>query len=313
MDSDSSNNQVFTCLDFCANSAITGSKFLCTSGNYTVTSNATTVNWSITSGGSLATLSNATSNTATLTQANATSSGYVTLAVTFSNDRCGPANAILTIWVGKPVVANFNIIGASDTVAVNSTNQFNVNYATEAVSYDWTVTSSSNSCADSNGLYPPGVVLPKFSNGSTSYSSVTPYATVSWGNCPGTFLVNCKAVNPCGFVGYYTRIITVYNPSGGGGGDPCPTSLQVFPNPVESSNLVVNIVPPPDPCGTPNRINQNEKNYLKIYDLYGNLVYSKTYQTDEVIINDLNLKRGHYILNVVTYYCKRNKEIIIVK
>lgn len=306
----------FNCINFCANSAITGSKFLCTSGNYSVTSEATSASWSITSGNSLVTLSNATSTTATLTQTNSTSTGYVTLFVTFGNNRCGTADATLTIWVGKPRVTNFSIIGASDNVPTNSSDQFNVNYATEAVSYDWTVSSLSSTCTDSNGFYPPGIVLPKFSNGSASYSSVTPYSTISWGNCSGTYLVNCKAVNTCGFTAYYTRIVNVYGPGGGGGGgeDPCLPSLQVYPNPVNDDDLVVNLIPPPDPCGgIPSRMSQDGKNILKVYDMLGNLVYTKTYNSLEIRINDLNLKRGHYILNVFTSSGKTNKEIIIVE
>lgn len=316
LDADISNNQIFNCINFCANAAITGSKFLCTTGNYSVTSEATIANWTITDGNSLATLSNATSTTATLTQTSPTSSGYVTLLVTFGNERCGTTNATLTIWVGKPRVTNFSIIGASDNVPTNSSDQFNVNYATEAVSYDWTVSSLSSTCTDSNGFYPPGIVLPKFSNGSASYSSVTPYSTISWGNCSGTYLVNCKAVNPCGFTAYYTRIVNVYGPGAGGGGgeDPCLPSLQVYPKPVNDDDLVVNLIPPPDPCGgIPSRMAQDGKNILKVYDMLGNLVYTKTYNSLEIRINDLNLKRGHYILNVFTSSGKTNKEIIIVE
>jgi hypothetical protein len=304
----------FNCINFCANAAITGSKFLCTTGNYSVTSEATIANWTITDGNSLATLSNETSTTATLTQTSPTSNGYVTLLVTFGNERCGTTNATLTIWVGKPRVTNFSIIGASDNVPTNSSDQFNVNYATEAVSYDWTVSSLSSTCTDSNGFYPPGIVLPKFSNGSASYSSVTPYSTISWGNCSGTYLVNCKAVNTCGFNAYYTRIVNVYGPGGGGGEDPCLPSLQVYPNPVNDDDLVVNLIPPPDPCGgIPSRMSQDGKNILKVYDMLGNLVYTKTYNSLEIRINDLNLKRGHYILNVFTSSGKTNKEIIIVE
>jgi len=47
-------------------------------------------------------------------------------------------------------------------------------------------------------------------------------------------------------------------------------------------------------------MSQDGKNILKVYDMLGNLVYTKTYNSLEIRINDLNLKRGHYILNVFT-------------
>ncbi len=58
---------------------------------------------------------------------------------------------------------------------------------------------------------------------------------------------------------------------------------------------------------------EDGKNILKVYDMLGNLVYTKTYNSLEIRINDLNLKRGHCILNVFTSSGKTNKEIIIVE
>jgi hypothetical protein len=218
-----------------------------------------------------------------------------------------------TIWVGKPIVPNINILGASANEAVSSSDQMNVNFGTGVATYDWSVSSLSNSCADSNGFYPPGVVLPKFSNGSTNFSSTSNYATINWGNCPGTFLVNCSAVNSCGGIGFTTRVITVYN-STGGGGDPCEPTLQVYPNPASESDFTINLIPPPDPCdGLPAGRFTNSVNHVKMYDLYGNLVYTTTYKTDYLTIKDLNLKKGHYILNVQTALGKSKREIIIVK
>lgn len=44
-----------------------------------------------------------------------------------------------------------------------------------------------------------------------------------------------------------------------------------------------------------------------------NLVYTKTYNSLDIRISDLNLKRGHYILNVFTSSGKTNQEMIIVE
>lgn len=219
------------------------------------------------------------------------------------------------VTIGKPTVLTNGITGGNSSQYINTTSQLNVAWANGATGYQWTVASLSNTCVDYNGVPVSGAILPKFSNGSSSITTVSPVAFVNWGSCPSDVVVNCSAVNVCGSTPIGYKVATVYGSGGGGGGeDPCLTRLQVYPNPVKNNDLVVNLLPPPDPCGDiPSRITQDGKNILNIYDMLGNLVYTKTYNSLEIRISDLNLKRGHYILNVFTSSGKTNKEIIIVE
>ena len=107
---------------------------------------------------------------------------------------------------------------------------------------------------------------------------------------------------------------------GGGGENPCEGQLAIYPNPVNESNsstgeFEVNIVYPGDPCDDypefPGR--NGNVNQVKIYDFYGNLVHSQEYNSDQMKISDINLKRGNYILNVFTSKGFSKREIIVVK
>lgn len=310
LDNDQNNTDLFNCLGYCANAAIVGSDFLCTTGNYSVPQDATAANWSISQGANLVTLTNSNSLTATLTALNNTVKGYVTLNVIFGNAKCGGASESRTIYVGKPSISNYEITGSGT--------QYSVTPATGVTSYTWTIEPFSNNCANSNGLYPPSVILPKFNTGNglvSTYTSASSMAFISWGNCPGIYLLNCKAVNACGFTSYNTKTINFGNYSGGGGGDPdpCIPGLAIYPNPVEDDEFTIELIPPTNPCiptlerGTP------EENYVRIYDFYGNEVYAKLFRTSHIKISGLQLKRGHYALNVFTASGQSKREIIIVK
>lgn len=139
-------------------------------------------------------------------------------------------------------------------------------------------------------------------------------AFISWGNCPGIYLLNCKAVNACGFTSYNTKSINFGNYNGGGGGnpDPCVPGLQVYPNPVEDDSFTITIKPPTNPCIPELEGRMTEENHVKIYDFYGNEVFARTFNSSEINISGLHLKRGHYVLNVFTARGQNRKEIIIV-
>ena len=118
------------------------------------------------------------------------------------------------------------------------------------------------------------------------------------------------------------KAVNVYSTTGGGGGgeNPCEGQLLVYPNPVNESNSTtgefdVNIVYPGDPCDDypefPGR--STNLNQVKIYDFYGNLVYQKEYNSNQIKISNVNLKRGNYVLNVFTSKGFEKREIIVVK
>lgn len=318
------------CSLFCTNSstAITGSKYLCGSGNYSVTSEATTVNWFITSGSQYATLSNATSNTATLTATNS-SVGYITLVANYSNVRCGSASATITIWVGTPQYVSQPIANGYDNVPINSASTLTVQAVPGAQEYYWWLIEISNSCGcttnpDGLTLCPSGTIKPKFTanNSTSSYTSTSTSVNINWGNCAGNYVLNCASKNPCGLTGINYKAVNVYSTTGGGGGgeNPCEGQLLVYPNPVNESNSTtgefdVNIVYPGDPCDDypefPGR--STNLNQVKIYDFYGNLVYQKEYNSNQIKISNVNLKRGNYVLNVFTSKGFEKREIIVVK
>ena len=315
------------CSAFCSNAQITGSTLLCTTGNYSVTNEATTSSWSISEGSSLVTMS-VSGNQVTINQVNPSSSGYITLNANYSNSRCGSASVSKRIWVGRPDVQDQNIYGGYDNVPKNTQSTFSVTPVPGATQYNWTIYTNSNNCGcttDSNGLTicPSGTVFPKFSsNNSTSFTTTSTSASVNWGNCVGTYTVNCVAQNACGTDGIYYKVVDVFSTTGGGGGgsNPCEGELLVYPNPINknggSGDVSVNIVYPGDPCDddiNSLRTSSTNQNQITIYDFYGNKVYSNQYATDEFSIKGIDLKRGHYILNIFTSKGFSKKEILIVE
>ena len=319
-------NLIDNCSAFCSNAQITGSTLLCTTGNYSVTNEATTSSWSISEGSSLVTMS-VSGNQVTINQVNPSSSGYITLNANYSNSRCGSASVSKRIWVGRPDVQDQNIYGGYDNVPKNTQSTFSVTPVPGATQYNWTIYTNSNNCGcttDSNGLTicPSGTVFPKFSsNNSTSFTTTSTSASVNWGNCVGTYTVNCVAKNACGTDGIYYKVVDVFSSTGGGGGsNPCEGELLVYPNPINrnggSGDVSVNIVYPGDPCDddiNSLKTSSTNQNQITIYDFYGNKVYSNQYATDEFSLKGIDLKRGYYILNVFTSKGFSKKEILIVE
>ena len=130
---------------------------------------------------------------------------------------------------------------------------------------------------------------------------------------------NCIAKNPCGEDGISHKVVNVIGSGGGGGGsDPCPESMSVYPNPVEGSVINIVLPPPGDPCGeipgyvSKTSVEEKTESDIRIYDLFGNQVYSNKMKGRESKVN-LNLKPGHYVLNVFSSNGKVKREVLIVK
>ena len=326
LDNISNNEDNFNCLEFCSNAQIIGSTLLCSTGIYSVSSLATSSSWSISEGSSLVIMS-VSGNQVTINQVNPSSSGYITLNANYSNTKCGTASVSKRIWVGRPNVQDQNIYGGYDNVPKNTQSTFSVTPVPGATQYYWFIYNASTTCGcttDSSGLTicPTGTILPKFSsNNGTTYTSTSTSATVNWGNCTGTYVVNCIAKNACGEDGIYHKIVDVFSTTGGGGGsNPCEGELLVYPNPINrnggSGDVSVNIVYPGDPCDddiNSLKTSSTNQNQITIYDFYGNKIYSNQYATDEFSIKGIDLKRGHYILNVFTSKGFSKKEILIVE
>ncbi len=281
--------EIFDCSAFCSNSEIIGSDFLCTTGVYSVTNQATTVNWSVSDPNNLVSFTT-NGNEITLTQNN-NLNGTITLTVNFENDACGSTSVTKDIWVGKPTVTTSGLNGGYDNVSINTSSQFGVAWAEGNTHYYWSVTPNTT-CSAGSG---PTI---NYTNQNT-YNSTSRYANINWGVCPGTYSVVCYAKNNCGMTYIGQKWVTVYDPNNN---DPCPPiGLKVFPNPVKNGSITVQKPAPGDPCNDdpldPNK-QMNIINDVKIYDMYGVLVYTNSFNTNKFNINGLKLKRGHYILNV---------------
>lgn len=328
LDNDPNNQEIFNCLNFCSNTQIIGSSFLCLTGVYSVTNEADpnlTV-WSISSGNNLATLTS-NGNQVTLNQTNPNQSGYITLNATYSNGRCGPATATKTIWVGNPQYTGQQLNGLAQ-LNKNTTTSYSVNSQPLGTThYVWTISVIGSSCGcytDSNGLLicPPSVVFPKFyENNSNSLTTTFTSVMVNTGNCNGTFLVKCTAVNNCGttlVAGKYIEVVDCIE------ANKTINTIDVYPNPMPAGNINVTLkLPPgPSPCGgeiiNPLRTtNSNENNTISntlfIYDFYGNKIKEAKFDADEFVLNDLNLSIGTYIINVFTNTGLQYKEVLFVR
>jgi Putative serine esterase (DUF676) len=234
------------------------------------------------------------------------------------------------VHIGAPSVSNIQIGGTFDWVSTFS-GSVGIGVAPDPTisSYIWSVAydpiDSPITCPAVNPR------KAKFQGGTTvgfvnSLATTSPNASIDYGNCVGSYIVTCTAINACGSTDYIQKETFVGPPSS----NPCThpktgLKLSIAPNPVKDGQINVSLSRTIDmvPC---NYLNNGNKQALKlnpieevienkalIYDLFGNLVYSKTFITDEFTLTDINLKRGHYILNVFTSKGESSKQVIIVE
>ncbi len=303
------------CSYICANVPINGPSTLCTFATYTAPVGGNNFFWSITQGASLVTLSgNGTANITLTALPNVSGSVILTLNMG-DNGTCGNVVVTKNVWVSIPKVTNFAITGGYDNAPINSSDTFNVSIAQGATSYQWSIIRLSTNCVcitDADGLLqcPPNTTFANFQYGSSSST-----ASINWGSCQGTYVVNCSAANDCGLDGIGHKVVNVYsNSGGGGGGNPCIPQLQVYPNPIKNGIIEANIAFPGNPCNnnlSSFRINENVE--IEIYDLQNNKVVSRKFNKNNINISDANLKKGHYILIAKIENEKPIKKIIIIE
>ena len=295
--------QTTNCSFICSDAQISGGT-LCTTANYTAPlSNATFFNWTITQGANLATLSNATSQTATLTKVG-TGSGNITLSLTLGNSICGSTVITKTIWAGKPSFPSTGIVNGATNVNFNETRTYTYSGGAPSgatTNYEWYVDAPIN---DNGGPTCAWQII----SGQGS-----PSITFQTGCIATTAVVVVKATNSCGTDIEYIYVTITEN----GTSDPCNTIITTYPNPISNSNnLQVNLVNP-DPCGELNGVASTTSapvnNEVKIYDFYGVLVYSSNYSTDSMTLSNINLNSGNYILNVFTNTGKVLRKILVVQ
>ncbi len=292
------------CSFVCNDAKINGADAICTSENYTVSNLATTFNWSITQGNNLVSLTGNGTNTIVLSAINTNLSGNVTLNIYLGNSKCGYTTITKNIWVGKPANLQANYItGGYDNVSVGSSNSFNINPVPGATNYQWRVIPISTN--DNN--------IPNCQ--SASITSTGTSANVNWGTCVGTYEVSVLAINTCGTKSVDYKIVNVFTNSGGGGGggNPCNTaSVQISPNPVRTGTIVMDVIYPPCDDTDPNA-RAAISNTVDIYNFQGNKVYTNQFESSSINVTNINLIRGHYIINVTTERGQSIRKTLIVE
>lgn len=230
------------------------------------------------------------------------------------------------IYVGVPIIdpSNYNIFGVYGWyyAGIANNSEANVLAPITTNSYKWTI-----EIADPNfAPYCPNTnsSLAKFTtNGSTVSTNnnaecytPSPKVNINWGNCTASYILRVFAINECGENNFLDTAVTVSKTS------PCTSGSDnyffVNPNPVKNKTLTVNIEEDQIPCDPPlsfnNKTIYDNTKTVKIYDLQGNLKYSNSFNTEQnIIINDIDLNLGHYILNVRSSSGQNNSEIIIVE
>ena len=91
------------------------------------------------------------------------------------------------------------------------------------------------------------------------------------------------------------------------------SNLRFSQNPIKGGNLVANVIYPPIDCDPKVSIGKTINNEIKIYDFNGNVVYTSNQNTDELVINDLQIKKGIYLFQVVTENGDIIKDTIIIE
>mgnify|MGYP005851828795 CR=1 FL=1 len=301
---------------------ITGPSALCSFATYSVNNlpnGISVTSWSV-SNSNIATITG-NGNFATLS---ALGNGVVTVEATLTNS-CGQTDEILKsgINVGDPTVTDNFIIGGSDNMVVNSTSTLNVNPAIGATQYYWFI-STINTETACQGLSTQN--RPRFfQNGNFFSQSITTtnnYVTIDWGDCTGTYAINCRAVNSCGTSDYTFTTTNVFERND----FPCDQNrvennsneIKIYPNPTKNGFINVRR-PDPRPCDIL-ILNKEESNSIKsllnivkIFDMNGNILYENSFNTNEFEIKKSNLKSGRYILNIESSDGRNTSDMIIVE
>lgn len=135
------NIDLFNCTPFCTNTEITGDDVLCTTGIYSVTDLATTVNWTVIDPDNLVSFTS-NSNEITLNQLNPNNFGIVTINVIYGNQKCGFVTATKDIEVGiLPDNLNSASLTGENSICGSQSYTYNVNGFNHpcVTSINWTV------------------------------------------------------------------------------------------------------------------------------------------------------------------------------
>lgn len=305
---------------FTTTSAITGGGIICPGAtatfNLTDSGSFSNVTWSIPEIG-VSTILSSTNSSVTI-QAMASETFTINAVV---ENACGQTQTITkTFNIGVPDVNPFynTISGLYDNYFTNySPFEIGVYPIANATSYIWTITGSSTPTTCAN--------RPKFLNGSATMTTYSNYATINIGNCEGNYVVSCRPANACGqSFGIQSRGFTVGNNSDSD--NPCdngPIEL-IMKNPIkENDGILLNIHHSQLPCDPLNNLKiakpftkeevENIEYSIDICDFYGRKLISRKEKTNKIIISNLNLSKGKYIINISNNLGHVKREILIVE
>ena len=275
---------------------ISGNLRLCSGSTpFTVTNlpvGHTFSSWSISSS-SIATLSSTNSATTSLTKVG---QGTVTLTANILNSCNETIPITKTIYVGAPILPATAFVNGATYTGYNQTLNYSLSSSSinGGTSYQWSVDGPMN---DNGG--PTGAWQILGGQG-------TQTITLKSGCISATVVVRVVATSSCGSSNTKYIYVTV-------GSDPCPPALRLSQNPIKDGNLTALVVYPPD-CDDPLARNATTiNNEIKIYDFNGNIVYEGKQNSDELIINNLQIKKGIYLLQVITEKGEIIKDKIIIE
>lgn len=279
---------------FTSIASITGNSNLCSISNtYTISNTGTnTITWSC-SNTAIATLSVINPTTVTLTKIG---SGTVNLIATLTN-ACGQTTEISkSVNVGSPILPATVFVNGPTYTEYNQTLNYSLSGSSinGGTSYQWSVEAPIN---DDGGPTCAWQIV-----GGQGTQTVT----LKSGCISATVVVRVVATSSCGASNTKYIYVTV-------GSDPCPPALRLSQNPIKDGNLVAYVIYPPD-CNDLFARNANTiNNEIKIFDFNGIIVYESKQNSNELIVNNLQLKKGVYFLQVITEKGEVIKDKIIIE
>lgn len=263
----------------CGTGSISGNDSICTNAPFTAPSGLSTYNWSVTQGSNLVTLSGNGTNSVVLTRTSQTLNGQVTLSLYYGNVSCGYRTISKTITVGSNFIVTSSGVGPSGQIDVFV----------------------------SGGAPPYKVYRGENTLIYTSYTQGT--FTVPFG-CSGGIL-KVEADTSCGltavrkmYSGCSSSRLLVDESSNLKDSESANSAMYaVYPNP---SSSILNITSTDDL-----KLPIEENSNAILYDLDGKEQRNLKLVESITSINVVGLKKGVYVLKIITNNKIENHKIII--
>ncbi|MDF2156996.1 M12 family metallo-peptidase [Algoriphagus sp. CAU 1675] len=255
------------CVCNCVDPSISGSNFLCSTGNFTLTSPppGTSISWSVSPVGLFSGSTSGSGSIATLTPYHPNTRGGATLTFNVTS-ACKTTQVTKNIWVQAPLSPG-PIIGNSSPGPGSISPYMVASLPSGATSMSWSLP------------YCVGCSQPwSFYSGQTSTQM-----TANVGDAAG--YVQAMGVNPCGTGGASLLYVT---PSG-----PCDPCARTFPNPISNEMTL-------EWFDTDGILIENEVPEYKItlYNAGGGIIMTKTSKSPNLNFDLAQLKNGFYFLHI---------------